>query len=289
MPKQKRPPKPYAEVQRGLTRYVWRFEGEKYRTTSFEDPGQAYADAVEQIAEQMKGRWRDRTGQKMLLEQWIDVWKELRDVEPTTMARDKYFAETHILPEFQGRELGSLTFEEIEAWERAIQTRISVRGTPFARTTAQGARTLLNTILADAVHAGKITRNPAERRKGRRRRVRAKGRCDPAYAAKQANVITPVQAVCFAERCALLSGDDTDFVMNIFAPWTGVRWGELMAVEGWDGKDSPLRLPAAGMATYQLDWQLRELGGKLQKAAPKDARSGPWTSPRSSRTCSAGQ
>jgi integrase len=188
------------------------------------------------------------------------------------MNRDKYFAEHHILPEFQGRELGSLTFEEIEAWEKDIQTRTSARGTPFAETTARGARNLLSTMLADAVHAHKIDWNPAERRKGRRgKRVQAKGRRAPTHAAaKKSNVITPVQAICFAERCALLTGDDIDFVMNIFAPWTGVRWRELMAVEGWDGKDSPLQLPAEGIATYVLDWQLREIGGKVEKAPPKD-------------------
>jgi hypothetical protein len=105
------------------------------RTASYEDPDQAYADAVEQIAQQMKSTWRDRTGQKMLLEQWIDVWRELRDVEPTTPAQP-----------------------------------------------LRAHANLLSTILADAVHAGKISRNPAERRNGRRGRVRAKGRRGPAHA-----------------------------------------------------------------------------------------------------------
>ena len=136
---------------------------------------------------------------------------------------------------------------------------------------AAGARSLLITILGDAVHAGKIERNPAERRKGRRGRVRARGRA-PARRAEQAtsNVITPVQALCLAERCALLSGRDIDFVMNVFAAWTGVRWGELLAVEGWDGKDSPLQLAGPGIPTYAVDWQLRELGGVVRKAPPKD-------------------
>jgi len=54
-------------------------------------------------------------------------------------------------------------------------------------------------------------------------------------------VITPLQALCLAERCALLSGLDIDFIMNVFAAWTGVRWGELLAVEGWDAEDSRSR------------------------------------------------
>ena len=118
------------------------------------------------------------------------------------------------------------------------------RGTPYARSVASSARSLLITILGDAVHAGKIDRNPAERRKGRRGRVRVKGRV-PSRAAQQstANVITPFHALCVAERCALLSGRDIDFVMNVFAAWTGVRWGELMAVEGWAGQGLPAPVP----------------------------------------------
>ena len=83
-------------------------------------------------------------------------------------------------------------------------------------------------------------------------------------------MITPLQALCLAERCALLSGSDIDFVMNMFAAWTGVRWGELLAVEGWEGKDSPLQLRKDGISTYAVDWQLRELGGEVRKSPPKD-------------------
>jgi hypothetical protein len=62
-----------------------------------------------------------------------------------------------------------------------------------------------------------------------------------------------------------------------------------MAVEGWNSKESPLQLPSSGIATYALDWQLRELGGKVEKAAPKDGSFRTLDIPRSSRTSSAGQ
>ena len=269
---QKRRPNAYEETQRDLTRFVWRFEGKKYRTESHRDRDEAFADAQQQITEQMKGTWQDRSGRRLLLEKWIGTWKGLIDVGPKTQEKYKYFVEHHILPQFQGRELGSLTFEEIEAWERAIPTRISDRGRPYAPSVARGARSLLITILGDAVHAGKIDRNPAERLKGRRGRVKAKGRRAPASSSTQAQgkVLTPVQVVCLAERCALLSGNDIDFVMNVFAAWTGTRWGELIAVEGSDRTDSPLQLPDKAIATYALDWQLLDLGGALQKAPPKD-------------------
>jgi integrase len=268
-----RRPKPWPETNRqDRTRYGWRFEGRRHWTTFYDDPEEARADATAQITEQVKGSWHERTGPRMLLEEWIDVWVTmLGDIEPTTRAKYKYFAEFHILPAFQGRQLGTLTFEEIEAQDTAIPTRISARGRPYARSVAASARSLLITILGDAVHAGKIERNPAERRKGRRGPVRARGRA-PSHAAQQstANVITPLQALCLAERCALLSGQDIDFVMNVFAAWTGVRWGELLAVEGSARKDSPLQLTDHSISTYAVDWQLRELGGAVCKSAPKD-------------------
>jgi integrase len=46
--------------------------------------------------------------------------------------------------------------------------------------------------------------------------------------------------------------------------------GELLAVEGWKGEDSPLQLPKDGIATYAVDWQLREIEGVVCKSPPKD-------------------
>jgi hypothetical protein len=276
MPRPRRErPKPWAEERRGLTRYVWRFEDKKYRTPFYEDPEEAHADALQQVSEQMEGTWTDKSGPKTLVEDWIDEWRELLpdDLAKKTRIKYRYFIEDFILPQFEGRELGSLTFGEIEKWEKAIKKRISARGTPYAPSVASGARSLLITILGDAVHAKKISTNPAERRKGRRGKVAAKGRRGPSYAARQApknNVLTSLQAICLAERCALMSGRDIDFVMNVFAAWNGPRWGELMAVEGWEGKDSPLQLPDSGNGTYALDWQLLDIGGVVSKAPPKD-------------------
>jgi hypothetical protein len=128
-----RRPKPWAETNRqDRTRYVWRFEDHRYWTTFYDDPEEARADATTQITEQLKGAWQERSGRRMLLEDWIDVWVSmLGDIEPTTRAKYKYFVEGHILPEFQGRQPGSLTFEEIEAWDNAIPKRISARARPY--------------------------------------------------------------------------------------------------------------------------------------------------------------
>ncbi|MBT2208890.1 hypothetical protein [Actinomadura sp. NEAU-AAG7] len=40
----------------------------------------------------------------------------------------------------------------------------------------------------------------------------------------------PLQALLLAERCALLTGSETDFVMVVTAAFTGARWGELLGL-----------------------------------------------------------
>src|SRR5690242_9637538 len=96
-------PKPWAETRATLgTRYVWRFEDVKYRTSFYEDPEEARADAMAQITEQLQGTWRERPriteppgptpGAGIRLEEWIDIWVGLLDdIEPTTRAKYKYF------------------------------------------------------------------------------------------------------------------------------------------------------------------------------------------------------
>ena len=105
----KKRPKPWTETRPNGTRCVWRFEGQKCRTSFYDDPEEARADASAQITEQMKGTWRDRSGPKILLEEWIDIWVAmLDDIEPTTRDKYKYLVEFHILPQFEGRTIGSL-------------------------------------------------------------------------------------------------------------------------------------------------------------------------------------
>ena len=72
---QPRRPKPWPETNRqDRTRYVWRFQDQRYWTNFYDDPEEARADATNQITEQIKGSWHERTGRRMLLEDWIDVW-----------------------------------------------------------------------------------------------------------------------------------------------------------------------------------------------------------------------
>ncbi|MEV3923196.1 hypothetical protein [Actinomadura coerulea] len=63
-----------------------------------------------------------------------------------------------------------------------------------------------------------------------------------------------------AERCALLTGSDTDFVMVVTAAFTGDRWGELLG------------LPPERVRPGEVDihWKLYELNGRFYRGRLKD-------------------
>jgi hypothetical protein len=132
---------------------------------------------------------------------WVNRWYPALDLEPTTLSNYRYQIEVNILPEFGHRSLASLTPEEIAAWEMRLTAESG-----YARRTSRDARSTLATILNDAVPRY-IQSNPAERKRGKGRkglrRIAKRERAEKVWA-------TPLQALLIAERCAALSGQDTD-------------------------------------------------------------------------------
>ena len=132
--------------------------------------------------------------------------------------------------------------------------RIAASG--YSRRTARDARTTLTTIFGDAIPRH-VQVNPAQRRRGKgrkgQRRIERIEHAEKVWP-------TPLQALLVAERCAALSGRDTDFVMVLTLAYTGMRWGELLALTPKAIRGDQLR----------VDWKLYELGGRFYKGRPKD-------------------
>ncbi|WP_331717350.1 LacI family DNA-binding transcriptional regulator [Yinghuangia sp. ASG 101] len=109
-------------------------------------------------------------------------------------------------------------------------------------------------ILADAVADGLIPVNPAERGRGRGRRLA--GDRGP-----ERTITDPLGALLIAERAALLSGRDAEFVAVILMMFTGMRWGEVVGLETEYVRPRSIR----------VEWQLYELGsGEFVRGPPKD-------------------
>ena len=64
-----------------------------------------------------------------------------------------------------------------------------------------------------------------------------------------------------AERAALLSGRDDEFVALVTMGFTGVRWGELVGLEPQFVRPEAIR----------VEWQLYELdNGRFERCPPQD-------------------
>jgi integrase len=241
----------YAEKRRNLWRARWRAPD----GTLESKPGFTSRKAAEDYGHDQEAAIRagayvgPRAGQITLTE-WVNMWYPALDLELTTLRNYRYLIEVLILPAFADRSLASLTAEEISAWE----LRLVERG--YSRRTARDARSMLTTVLADAIPQH-LRVNPAQRRRGKgrkgQRRIERHEKAEKTWA-------SPVEALLVAERCAALSGCDTDFVMIVTIAWTGMRWGEAIGLPPGCVREE----------TMGIEWKLYELGGRFYRGRPKD-------------------
>jgi len=241
----------YAEKRGKLWRARWRGPDGLLESK----PGFRTRKAAETYGNDQEAAIRSRTyadprsGQITLIE-WVNQWYPALDLELSTLANYRYMTEVHILPAFGNRTLGSITAEEVSTWER----RIVASG--YSRRTARDARSTLTTILGDAIPRH-LQANPAQRRRGKgrkgQRRIERIEKAEKVWA-------TPLDALLVAERCAALSGYDTDFVMIITIAYTGMRWSEVIGLAPACVNDDLI----------DISWKLYELNGRFYKGRPKD-------------------
>src|SRR6266702_4452685 len=209
----------YAEKRGNLWRARWRGpDGTLESRPGFHTRKAAENYGRDQEAAIRANTYVDPHAGKITLTEWVNQWYPALDLEPTTLSNYRYQIEVHILPAFGNRALASITPEEVSAWERQIAA------TGYSRRTARDARSTLTTVLGDAIPRY-IQANPGQRRRGKGR----KGQRRIQRIEQAAKVwATPIQALLVAERCAALSGYDTDFAMIITVAYTGMRWSEVI-------------------------------------------------------------
>ncbi len=155
-----------------------------------------------------------------------------------------------MLPTFEDCQLAAITRDAVATCEQ------SERKSGYADGSLRSWRALLHLILPDAVEDGMLAANPAAKRKGRGKRV---GRSQ--HRAAEKTITTALGVLLIAERAALLSGRDDEFVAVLTLGFTGIRWGELVGLEAKYVRPSGIR----------VEWQLYELdNGQLHRSPPKD-------------------
>jgi integrase len=241
----------HAEKRGNLWRARWQGPGgTRHSKSGFRTRKAADAYARDQESAIRNDTYIDVRAGRITLTEWVNRWFPTLDLEPSTLNNYRYMIEVHILPSFGDRALMSLTAEEIAKWELNLVT------SGLSRRTAQDARTTLTTVLADAIPRY-IQVNPAARRRGKGR----KGQRRIARIERQRKAwATPLQALLVAERAAVLTGHETNFVMILTLAYTGMRWSEVVG------------LPPECIHDEKLDihWKLYELKGRFYRGRPKD-------------------
>jgi integrase len=177
-------------------------------------------------------------------------WYAAQDLAASTMQNYRRHIEEHLLAAFEEVAVGDILRTDVAAWEK------KERAAGYSEASIRTWRSTLHLILADAVEDGLRDDNPAARRRGRGRRVGRSRNRGPEKA-----ITTALGILLIAERAALLSGRDDEFVAIVLAGFTGMRWGELAGLETRFLRPAELR----------VEWQLYELEtGELHRCPPKD-------------------
>ena len=241
----------HAEKRRSIWRARWQGpDGTRHSKSGFTTRKAAEAYALDQESAIRNNIYIDIRAGRITLTDWVNRWFPTLDLEPSTLNNYRYMIEVHILPAFGDRALVSLTTEEIALWELNLVTGGLSRAYGSGR--------------ADHAYDGPGRRhseiyqvNPAARRRGKGR----KGQRRIARIEKQRKAwATPLQALLVAERAAVLTGYEADFVMILTLAYTGMRWSEVLG------------LPPECIHDEMLDihWKLYELKGRFYRGRPKD-------------------
>ncbi|WP_369033233.1 LacI family DNA-binding transcriptional regulator [Streptomyces adonidis] len=211
--------------------------------------GDAQPTAAEVENKHRRGGWRDAALGQETFGEYANRWYDSQDLAASTMQNYRRHIEDHLLPDFEDKALAGIVRRDVDLWEKKEKA-------VYAASSVKTWRSTLHLIFEDAIDEGLITSNPAARRRGRGKRAgRSRGRGPE-------KVITDALGILLiAERAALLSGRDDEFVAVVLKGYTGMRWGEIVGLETEFARPGSIR----------VEWQVYELDtGELVRCPPKD-------------------
>jgi integrase len=248
----------YAEKRRDYWRGRYKIERGRYGTVCdssgatirFRTKREAEKAANDEEAKIRAGKWRDPVAGRETFGQYASRWYAAQDLAASTLQNYRRHIEEHLLPAFEDSAIADIENTDVGAWEK------QERALGYAESSIKTWRSTLHLILADAMEEGLRDNNPAARRRGRGKRAgrsRARG--------PEKAVTTALGILLIAERVALLSGRDDEFVAVVTMGYTGIRWGESVGLETEFVRPGAIR----------VEWQLYELDtGELHRCPPKD-------------------
>ena len=183
------------------------FDGREYSKT-FSTQEEAIRWKNEQKRALERGEWIDPSLSSISFSEWTKMWLQAKtNISPST--RRGYIARinAHLLPAFGQSKLTAITNNQIGKWV-AVSVENGVGATVIKQ-----AIGLMKQIYQSAVLDGRLSRNPAI------------GVPLPRAKAKEKQPLTINQLKALAKEC----GDYE--LLVLFAGTTGLRWGELAALQ----------------------------------------------------------
>ncbi|MBE1463814.1 integrase [Kibdelosporangium phytohabitans] len=190
-------------------RVRYRLDDRSIMTEPGFDTRDAAQDRIDDLNyEQRKGTWVDPRASQTLLGEWVTTWSAAHDVSEGTWAKYNSHLANHILPKFGDTAIGDIQRLAVKGWVKSLRRTL-------AEATVADVVTILSMILGEAVEEDLITANPC-----RKLRINRDGGPERPHAAGW-------QVVRIAER----SRRREDWLLIITAAYTGMRWGELAALQ----------------------------------------------------------
>ena len=205
---------------------------------------------------------RARKQEGTTLGTWANEWFPKQDVGISHQKGLRTTLEKHLLPH-QPSGSGPMWEETLMddiTEQQVVEFKRAKREAGYAESTIRGYCSTLYTLFSDAMREGVATSNPVAtnsnrgRRSGTGKRKGARG--------KQRVTTDALGALLLAERMALLSGRDEEFISAITMYNSGLRFGELVGLE------RKYCRPDEGV--IRVEWQLYESDRDWYRQAPKD-------------------
>lgn len=188
-----------------------------------------------------RGEWVDPAAGQVTLSEWSETWLDGLDLKPATRANYVSNLNSRVLPTFGSTQLARITPAAVRSW----QTRLRDEGLSAA--SIRQARQVLSAALEVAVADGLIVRNPAASVK------------PPKVRPRRQQFLTAEQVEAFAEACE--GRQQGAGAVVFFLAWSGLRWGEAVALR-WENVDVERR-------RVEVKVSATEVSGRLEWGSPK--------------------
>lgn len=199
--------------KRANGRWIARYYGpdHKERSKTFDTSRDAVAWRNEQLAELRRGNWVDPRGGSLLFSEFAEVWLETkRGLKPSSYASYVEVLNSRVLPKWESWSVGAISVGEASSWKSAL---IASKLSPSR---VNKCLLILRQVLDIAISRGKLAQNIFNSKELKRLGERK----------SKAEAFT-------AEEVFLLAAHMPEHyrLATIFACYTGVRMGELIALK----------------------------------------------------------